>query len=320
MVTGAGGFIGSHLVEHLAQQGADVKAFVRYNSRNDPGLLRHLPSESRRVEIMAGDLKDSETVRRVLKDMHVVFHLGALVAIPYSYQSPLDFVQTNVFGTVHVLTAALAAGVERVVHTSTSEVYGTARYVPIDEDHPLQGQSPYSASKIAADKFAESFYRSFGLPVSTVRPFNAYGPRQSARAVIPTIITQALRGDVIRLGSLHPTRDFTYVRDLVDGFVRVAEDERTVGRVLNLGSGEETSVEQLVALIGSLLGKTLRIEVEERRVRPPLSEVERLIADTRLAQDVLGWGPRVSLPDGLGETIAWVRNHLDLYQPGEYVI
>lgn len=320
LVTGAGGFIGSHLVEHLAARGARVTAFVRYNSRSQLGLLQYARFDRASVEILMGDLKDSDTVRRGVRNVEVLFHLGALVAIPYSYHSPLDFVQTNVMGTAHVLAAALEAGVSRMVHTSTSEVYGTAQYTPIDEHHPLQAQSPYSASKIAADKLAESFFRSYGLPVATIRPFNAYGPRQSARAVIPTIISQGLTGDVIRLGSTHPTRDFTHVKDLVEAFVRVAEEDRLVGQVVNVGSGQEIAIEDLVAVIGEAMGTSLRVDMDERRVRPPTSEVTQLMADTRQAQAVLGWRPQVSLRDGLRETIAWIREHLDLYRPGEYAI
>lgn len=321
LVTGAGGFIGSHLSERLVREGARVRAFVRYNSRGDEGQLDHVPAEVRaEIEVVMGDLKDPETVRRALRGREVVFHLGAVVAIPYSYLSPLDFIQTNVLGTAHVLAAALDAGVRRVVHTSTSEVYGTARYVPIDEGHPLQGQSPYAASKIAADALAESFYRAFGLPVVTIRPFNTFGPRQSARAIIPAIIVQALSGEVVRLGALHPSRDFTYVEDIVDGFLRVGEVEGVTGRVFNLGSGRETAVEDLVGIIGQHLGKALSIQVETRRLRPPASEVERLLADASQAHQVLDWWPRTPLEDGLAATIEWLQGHLDLYRPGAYAI
>jgi len=321
LVTGAGGFIGSHLAERLWRSGAHVRAFIRYNSRSDPGLLRHVADDARReIEVLPGDLKDPDTVRRAVRGCETVFHLAALVAIPYSYHSPLDFVQTNVLGTAHVLAAALDAGVRRLVHTSTSEVYGTAQYAPIDERHPLQGQSPYSASKIGADKLAESSARAFDLPVVTVRPFNTYGPRQSARAVIPAIIVQALAGPNIRLGSLHPTRDFTYVTDIVDAFVRAGETEGVDGRVFNFGSGTEITIEALVHTIGSLLGTSLHIEVEERRVRPPRSEVEQLVADASLARQVLGWRQSVSLDQGLAATIEWCRVHRDDYQPARYAI
>ncbi len=321
VVTGAGGFIGSHLAERLCRSGARVQAFVRYNSRGDHGLLRYLDADVQAdIEVVAGDLKDPDTVRKTIRGAEVVFHLAALVAIPYSYHAPLDFVQTNVLGTAHVLAAALDAGVRRVVHTSTSEVYGTAQYTPIDERHPLQGQSPYSASKIAADKLAESYARAFDLPVVTVRPFNTYGPRQSARAVTPAIIVQALAGPSIRLGSLHPTRDFTYVTDIVDAFVQAGETEGVDGRVFNFGSGTEITIEALVHTIGSLLGTSLHVEVEERRVRPPRSEVEQLVADASLARQVLGWRPAVSLDQGLAATIEWCRGHRDLYQPASYAV
>jgi dTDP-glucose 4,6-dehydratase len=267
-----------------------------------------------------GDLKDPEAVRKAVRGTDVVFHLAAVVAIPYSYRSPLDFVQTNVIGTAHLLAAALEAGVRRVLHTSTSEVYGTAQYSPIDEQHPLQGQSPYSASKIGADKLVESYQRSFGLPAVTVRPFNAYGPRQSARAVIPAIIVQALAGSTIRLGSLHPTRDFTYVGDTVEGFLRAGEVGGIEGRVFNLGSGREISIEGLVGAIGRLLGTQLRVEADEQRVRPAASEVERLIGDASQAQAVLNWRPAVAMEQGLASTIEWMRGHPDLYRPGEYAI
>lgn len=320
LVTGAGGFIGSHLVERLVARGAHVRAFVRYNSRNDPGLLRHARLDRASHEVMMGDLKDPDTVRRAARDVEVIFHLGALVAIPFSYQAPLDFVQTNVLGTAHVLAAALETGVKRLVHTSTSEVYGTAEYTPIDERHPLQGQSPYSASKIAADKLAESFFRSYGLPVATIRPFNTYGPRQSARAVIPTIISQAVIGNVIRLGATHPTRDFTYVEDLVEAFMSVAEEEHLIGRVINIGSGLEITVEDLVKLVSEMMDKELRIDVEEQRIRPVRSEVERLIADARQARAILGWYPQVSFREGLRATAAWIRDHIESYRPGDYII
>ncbi len=320
LVTGGGGFIGSHLAERLCRLGAHVRAFVRYNSRGDLGQLHHAaPDVRRELEVVMGDLKDPETVRKAVRSMDVVFHLGALVAIPYSYASPLDFVQTNVMGTAHVLTASLDVGVRRIVHTSTSEVYGTAQYTPIDERHPLRGQSPYSASKIAADMLAESYYRSFHLPVVTIRPFNTYGPRQSARAVIPAIIVQALGGETVRLGATQPTRDFTYVDDTVEGFVRIGQED-VVGEVFNIGSGREIGIEDLVALIGRVLGKRLRIHVEDERLRPPLSEVQQLIADASQASAALGWRPTVSMDDGVATTIEWLRAHLHQYRPEVYAI
>lgn len=320
LVTGAGGFIGSHLAERLAHMGAHVRAFVRYNSRGDLGHLQQAAPDVRgEIEVVMGDLKDSETVRKAVRGTEVIFHLGALVAIPYSYHSPLDFVQTNVMGSAHVMLAALDAGVRRIVHTSTSEVYGTAQYTPIDERHPLQGQSPYSASKIAADMLVESYHRSFQLPVVTIRPFNTYGPRQSARAVIPAIIVQALGGETIRLGATHPKRDFTFVDDTVEGFVRIGE-ENVVGKIFNIGSGREIAIEDMVALVGQVLGKRLRILIDDERLRPPLSEVERLIADTSQARGTLGWSPKVSLEDGVGATIEWLRTHLHQYRPEVYAI
>jgi len=321
LVTGAGGFIGSHLVERLVELGARVRAFVRYNSRNDPGLLKLLPEATfQRIQIVAGDLRDAEAVAQATEDVEVVFHLGALIAIPYSYVHPREVIETNVMGTLNVLMAARRHNVSRIVHTSTSEVYGTAHYVPIDEGHSLQGQSPYSASKIGADKIAESFYYSYDLPVAIIRPFNTYGPRQSARAVIPTIITQALSRDVIHLGSLTPTRDFTFVKDTVEGFLLVAGAPEAVGQEFNLGYDNEISIGDLACKILNLMGKDLPIHTDERRLRPTKSEVERLWADNRKAREVLGWRPRISLDDGLRQTISWISEHLDLYRPGEYQI
>jgi len=321
LVTGAGGFIGSHLAERLAGEGARVRAFVRYNSRSDPGLLRVVaPETSSALEVVMGDLKDPESVRRAVAGSEVVFHLAALVGIPYSYHAPLDYVQTNVLGTAHLLAAAREAGVRRLVQTSTSEVYGTAQYAPIDERHPLAGQSPYAASKIAADKLAEAYHRSFDLPVATIRPFNTYGPRQSARAVLPTIITQALAGEHIKLGALHPTRDLTYITDIVEAFLAVGAHERAVGEVFNVGTGREVTVEQLVEVVGRAVGKRLRIEVEAERLRPARSEVERLLCDASRAHEVLGWRPAVSLEDGVTATIEWIRAHLDFYPSGVYVL
>jgi dTDP-glucose 4,6-dehydratase len=320
LVTGAGGFIGSHLAERLCRLGARVRAFVRYNSRGEIGQLQHVPPDVRQaIDVVMGDLKDAETVRKTVRGMEVVFHLGALVAIPYSYHSPLDFVQTNVLGTAHVLAAALDAGVRRIVHTSTSEVYGTAQYTPIDEKHPLRGQSPYSASKIAADMLVESYCRSFSLPAVTIRPFNTYGPRQSARAVIPAIIVQALTGDTVRLGATHPKRDFTYVGDTVEGFLRIAQGE-SVGEVFNVGSGREITIQELVTLIGRLMGKRLHVDVDDQRLRPPQSEVQQLIADASRARAVLGWRPQFSLDDGVATTIEWLKSHLHEYRPEVYAI
>ena len=318
LVTGAGGFIGSHLVERLVELGATTRAFVHYRGDGSWGWLDQSPVKED-VEVIAGDLRDQDSVRRAVAGTEMVFHLGALIAIPYSYENPASFAQVNVVGTFHVLQAAREVGVRRVVHTSTSEVYGTAQRVPMDEAHPLQAQSPYAASKIGADKFAEAFRLSYGLPVVTVRPFNTFGPRQSARAVIPTIITQVLGGGVVRLGNLSPRRDFNYVRNTVEGFVRAAAAPDAVGRTLNLGSGREISIGELVELIGRLAGRSVQVEVEEARTRPTGSEVERLLADISAARDILGWSPAVSLEDGLRETIAWLQDRLDAYRVGTYV-
>ncbi len=319
LVTGAGGFIASHLVETLAARGAHVRAFVRYNSRGDPGLLAHLPAPILdRVDIEAGDLRDDQAVRSVLEGVSEVFHLGALIAIPYSYKHPHEVVETNILGTLNVLSAARETGCRRLVHTSTSEVYGSALRVPIDEDHPLQGQSPYAASKIGADKLAESFYRSFGVPVVTLRPFNTYGPRQSARAVIPTIIAQALSGDVIYLGNLDTSRDLTFVSDTVEGFLRVAETPGVEGRTYNLGSGSEISIGELAQKIIDLTGRPAEIQIDPSRLRPEKSEVVRLLSDNSRARRELGWQPRISLADGLSQTIDWVSNHLELFRPKTY--
>lgn len=321
LVTGAGGFIASHLVERLVIEGAHVRAFVRYNSRGDVGRLRLLPLEVfAQVEVVAGDLRDAEAVRVAMKDVETVFHLGALIAIPYSYLHPREVVETNVLGTLNVLMAARDLGTRRVVHTSTSEVYGTAHYTPIDERHPLQGQSPYSASKIGADKIAESFSRSFDVPVVTIRPFNTYGPRQSARAVIPTIITQALTRPEVHLGSLEPSRDLTFVSDTVEGFLLGAQAEGVLGQEINLGNDATITVGELCQKIFAILGKSPKIIVEERRKRPKKSEVMVLQASNQKARQLLGWQPKVSLDEGLRITIEWIAEHLDLYRPDEYMI
>ncbi len=319
LVTGAGGFIGSHLVETLITEGARVRAFVRYNSRGESGLLSHLPSDLRQeIDLIAGDLRDLPTVERAVRDVSHVFHLGALIAIPYSYVNPEEVVTTNVLGTLNVLTAARDAGTERVVHTSTSEVYGTALRVPIDESHPLQGQSPYSASKIGADKVAESFHLSFDLPVVTLRPFNTFGPRQSTRAVIPTIITQALTQPIVRLGNLDAIRDLTYVADTVNGFLTVASTEGVEGETFNLGTGREVTIGELADTIIQLVGNEVKIEIDPQRIRPGKSEVQRLMSDYTRAKERLGWQPQVSLEQGLDNTIAWMRSHLEKYKPQRY--
>ncbi|MFC1631928.1 SDR family NAD(P)-dependent oxidoreductase [Candidatus Omnitrophota bacterium] len=326
-VTGAGGFIGSHLVEELIQRGAKVKALVKYNSRNDFGNLELLPKEiSREIEIKLGDLRDSATVSKAIKGSEIVFHLGALIAIPYSYINPADFVQTNVGGTTNVLDACLEQKIEMVVHTSTSEVYGSAQYVPIDEQHPVCGQSPYSASKIGADKLAESYYRSFNLPVATIRPFNTYGPRQSARAIIPTIITQALTkpavdGSVkIKTGSLFPSRDFNYVQDVVRAFLLIAEVPDCIGQVINIGSGSDITIERLIEEIAAILNLKLAADVDNLRIRPKKSEVERLLADNSKAKELLSWQPQINLDQGLAKTAEWIKANVIDYKAEAYNI
>ena len=319
LVTGAGGFIGSHLVERLAKSGAEVRAFVRYTSRNDQGLIELLPPEIKEsIEVVLGDLRDPETVTEAVKDMDIVFHLAALIAIPYSYLRPREVIETNIMGTLNVLNAARDYRIEKIVHTSTSEVYGTAQYVPIDEKHPLQGQSPYSASKIGADMVAGSFYRSYNMPIAIIRPFNTYGPRQSARAVIPTIISQALTKEQILLGSLHPTRDYTYIDDVVEAFIRVAESPSSLGEVINIGSNFEISIGDIAAKVLSMVGKNKQIVTDPRRIRPEKSEVERLWCDNTKAKRLLGWEPRVNFDEGLNRTIKWVSDHLSLYRPEIY--
>jgi NAD dependent epimerase/dehydratase len=319
LVTGAGGFIGSHLAEALAAAGARVRAMVHYNALGSGGWLdpASLPAG---LELVPGDICDRDSVSQAVEGMDVVFHLAALIAIPYSYQAPASYIRTNVEGTVNVLQACRAHGVARLVHTSTSEVYGTARQIPIAETHPLQGQSPYSASKIGADKMVESFHLSYGVPVVTVRPFNTFGPRQSARAVIPAIISQLLAGSRVELGNLEATRDLNFVANTVDGFMRAALAPRAVGLTLNLGSGREISIRNLVSLIAGLIGVTADIRVAPERLRPAASEVERLIADASLAASILDWRPRVSLEDGLVQTIAWLKPRLEGYRPGVYTV
>jgi NAD dependent epimerase/dehydratase len=320
LVTGAAGFIGSHLTERLVRDGHQVRAFVRYNGRDDRGNLADLPGDiEAAIDVERGDLKDPGAVKRAVDGREWVFHLGALIAIPYSYQNPYDVVQTNVLGTAHVLDACRASStLERVVLTSTSEVYGTAQTVPIDESHPLQGQSPYAATKIGADALGESYHRAFGLPVTILRPFNAFGPRQSARAIIPTIISQALVRPKIKLGRLDPRRDLTYVKDTAAGFVAIAGCDQAVGRAVNIGRGEDISIGELVETIAGRLGRQITIETDQDRVRPAASEVERLLAGTALAQSLWDWKPRYSLEDGLDETIAWVRDHLDRFRIDTY--
>jgi NAD dependent epimerase/dehydratase len=328
LVTGADGFIGSHLTEHLVRNGADVRAFVYYNSFNSWGWLDETGDDIKQsLDVFAGDIRDPHGVRTAIKDCDVVMHLAALIAIPYSYHSPDTYVDTNIKGTLNVVQAARELGTERVVHTSTSEVYGTARFVPITEAHPPQGQSPYSASKIGADQMAQSFFASFGTPVATIRPFNTYGPRQSARAVIPTIITQIASGArTLKLGAMHPTRDFNYVQDTVRGFVAVAQCDAAVGQVLNVGSNYEITVGDTARLIAELMGREVEFTSDEQRLRPAGSEVERLWADNTRVRELTGWTPQFpgieGLRRGLQETIAWFSNpnNLRRYKAGLYNI
>jgi NAD dependent epimerase/dehydratase len=319
MVTGAGGFIGSHLIDELLSRGAEVTAFVHYNARNDWGMLEgRYDDKTPHLTVIAGDVTDSLFVKKAVYDMNVVFHLAALIGIPYSYAAPESYVNTNVKGTLNVIQACLDTGVDRVVHTSTSEVYGTAKYIPIDENHPLQGQSPYSASKIGADKIAESFYCSFGLPVTTIRPFNTFGPRQSSRAVIPTIITQALTSNTVKLGALSPVRDLTYVADTIQGFIKLAESKKTVGKTINIGSGDGVTIGELANLIIKRVNPKARIVCEEKRVRPEKSEVRQLLCDNRCAKELAGWEPKYTLEDGLSLTIDWMKEHITSYKSGVY--
>lgn len=319
LVTGAAGFIGSHLVDFLARQGANVRAFVRYNSRNDYGWLEALDaSVADSVEIFRGDLVNPEAVSRAVDGCEIVFHLGALIPIPYSYVHPREFVSVNTTGTLNVLEAARRHGTHRLVHTSTSEVYGTAQQVPIPETHPLNAQSPYAATKIAADQLALSYYRSFETPVVIARPFNTFGPRQSARAVIPTIVAQALLRDRIEMGALGPTRDFVFVEDTVRGMVACSTTRDVEGEVFNLGTGIETSVREVVEMTFHLLERELPVESDEHRRRPLLSEVERLLADPQKARGALGWDPEISFDDGLARTIEWMRGSLAAYKPSQY--
>jgi len=320
LVTGAGGFIGSHLVEELVAQGAHVRAFLRYTSGGARGCLEDLPLDrAREVEEIFGDVRDPDTMRRVIQGSQIVFHLAALVGIPYSYAHPREVFDTNINGTANVLLAAREnEGVERVVLTSSSEVYGSARYVPMDEQHPVQSQSPYAASKIAADALGISFQRSFQMPVTIVRPFNAYGPRQSARAVIPTIISQALADQEVRLGSLDSRRDFTYVSDTVAGFIALARSEGAIGEVVNIGSGQEISIGDLVRKIGELTSREVEVAVDAQRLRPPTSEVRRLWADNSKARELAGWTPRLSLDEGLKKTVQWIAEHQGRFEPSVY--
>lgn len=322
LVTGAGGFIGSHLTERLVRSGANVRAMTHYNSRNDWGQIELLEKDiCQSLDIISGDIRDPFFCRHAVEGQEVVMHLAALIAIPYSYVAPADYVFTNVIGTLNLLEAARDLGVSKIVHTSTSETYGTARYVPIDEEHPMQGQSPYSASKIGADKIAESFYCSFQTPVATIRPFNTYGPRQSARAVIPTVISQLVSGKkTIKLGSLDPVRDLTYAQDTAAGFMAIAESEKTVGQVVNIGTGKGISIGELAGLIINITGADAEIVCDQQRIRPEKSEVMQLLAKTEKAQKLTNWKPEVSLRQGLQNTVEYIENNIELYKPDIYNI
>lgn len=319
LVTGAGGFIGSHLAEHLVSLGAHVRVLIRYNSTGGWGWIDH-SSRKKDMEVFLGDIRDRESLQAAFQKVDIVFHLAALIGIPYSYHSPVSYMRTNIEGTLNILQLARDHNIERLVHTSTSETYGTALRVPIDEDHPLQGQSPYSASKIAADKFAEAFHLSYGLPVSIARPFNVYGPRQSARAIIPTIVTQALTQNRLRLGNTKPIRDLNYVQDTVQGFIRMAECPAAIGKVINIGSGQEISIGQLAERILRRLGKNIPIETEAIRKRGKGTEVERLCADNKRAREILNWRSDCALDEGLDHTIDWIKKHIELYRTELYAI
>jgi len=321
LVTGAGGFIGSHLVEALLGHSAQVRAFVHYNSRNDWGLLEELgPSMTSGIEVISADLRDYHAVKQASKGVEIVFHLGASIGIPYSLAYPNDVVETNVMGTLNILKASLENNVLRVVHTSTSEVYGTAQYTPIDENHPLNPQSPYAASKIAADKLAESFFRAYGLPVSILRPFNTFGPRQSLRAIIPTVITQLLDTRKVVVGSLEPRRDFTFVSDTVKGFILLAGKDGVEGETFNLGTKKDISIKELILLTSQIIGVTPEIEVDQRKIRRKQSEVWRLLSENSKAAEILGWAPSYRLEDGLKSTVEWIREKKQFGKPGIYNI
>jgi NAD dependent epimerase/dehydratase len=322
LVTGAGGFIGSHLVELLLEEGASVRAFLKYNGRGDLGMISDLPLEAQKsIEVIMGDIRDPFLVRKAITKCDYVFHLAALIGIPYSYVAPSDYVAVNVQGTVNILQACLDERTPRVVHTSTSETYGTAQYVPIDEKHPLHGQSPYSASKIGADKIVESYYNSFELPVVTVKPFNTYGPRQSARAFIPTIISQSLMQNKVVMGSLDPIRDLTFVKDTVQGLLTVGLCDKVVGKVVNLGVGRGYSIGEVLKIVLKLLGKEdMPVEKDILRIRPEKSEVKRLISDNTIARKVCGWHPEYSIEQGLDETIGWIKMNIDRFRSDIYAI
>jgi len=320
LVTGADGFIGSHLVEELAASQAKVRAFVYYNSFNNWGWLDTLPKDTlKKIDVFTGDVRDSNNVLIASKNIHIVFHLAALIGIPFSYHAPDSYVDTNIKGTLNILQAARQWGLEKIIHTSTSEVYGTAQYVPINEAHPINPQSPYAATKSAADDLALSFYRSFNLPIAILRPFNTFGPRQSARAIIPTIITQILSGSKsIKLGNLNARRDFNYVSNTVDAFIKIAETPKSVGKILNVGSGQETTIMELAQVIQDVLKREVKITTEKQRLRPEKSEVERLLCDATQIKKIGGWSPRVSFKEGIKLTCDWLKKNLKQYKTDVY--
>lgn len=319
LVTGAGGFIGSHLIESLTKSGAAVRAFLRYTSGGSDGQINELDDFIKRdVEIYKGEIREFDSVKGAMKDIDIVFNLAALVGIPYSYQHPFEVFETNTLGILNILSIARDMKLEKIIHTSTSEVYGSALYVPIDEKHPLQPQSPYSASKISADAIAMSFYYSFDMPVSIIRPFNTYGPRQSARAIVPTIILQLINKDEISLGNLEAKRDFTFVKDTVSGFIKISESPDSIGEVINIGSSTEISVRGLAEKIAHLLGKKLKVHVDKARIRPQQSEVKRLLASNQKAKKLLGWKPKYTLDAGLRETVEFYKLNWKKYYKKEY--
>lgn len=320
LITGAEGFIGSHLTERLVELGADVTALAQYNSFNSWGWIDTFDKKVKdSIKVVTGDIREYDGMKRIIKGQEVVLHLAALIAIPYSYLSPMAYVRTNVEGTTNVLEACREYEVEKIVHTSTSETYGTALYVPIDEKHPMQGQSPYSASKIGADKMAESYHKSFNMPIATLRPFNTYGPRQSARAVIPTIISQILAGKTeIKLGSLTPTRDFNFVLDTAEAFIKVAESEKTIGEVINAGSNYEITIGDTVKKIIKIIGKDVKILCDDERIRPENSEVNRLWADNAKIKELTDWTPNYNIDQGLEATVEWVKNNMQYFKTDIY--
>ena len=321
LVTGASGFIGSHLSEHLVNLGAKITVLLEYNPNNYLGHLKFLQKNMlSEMEQILGDIRDPELIKKIVKGKDTIFHLGALVSIPYSFINPREVFEVNAEGTLNILLAARDQEVNKIVTTSTSEVYGTALYTPIDENHPLQAQSPYAASKIAADKIAESFYKTYNLPVAIIRPFNTYGPRQSDRAIIPTIIIQALKKSTINIGSTTPRRDLSYISDTVDGFMKIAESKKSIGQVINIGLGKDISIGELIKMILLIMDKEIEIISTEKRKRPKKSEVMRLLCDNRKAERIVKWIPKVSLKEGLNMTIEWIKNNTDYYNPDKYQI